>query len=169
LFGPWLGAVIAVVVAVLALGGGLVIRYAFVTSPDQKAEQDAPRITDTTFEAAATGVCKQYVQQFNTDTTLGQQPTQAQAGHFEEVIAGTFDAMVTKLSALPVAPSSRPAVEQWLTEWRQYDAFGHEYAAAISTGTERDLVEQDSSSEGALRRAKNGFAEANHMGSCSFD
>ncbi len=166
--GPFFVPVMITVVAVAVLGLGLAIRYAFYTSPDQAAVKDAPRISDTTFEAAATGVCKQYVTVFNTATTLGQDPTAAQSGNFLDSIATTYDAMVVKLSALPVAPADRPAVSQWLAEWRAYDAFGHQYAAAVRNGAERDLVRSDVSRIDGVLRTRNGFAKANHMGRCAF-
>ena len=158
----------ATLLAVVVLGGGLVIRYAFYTSPDQAAEEHAPRITDTTFERSAVAVCQQYVKVFNTDTTLGDQPTQQQSGAFLETIASTFDSMVTKLKAIPVAPADQAAVSRWLAQWDAYDAFGHQYAAAVSKGEERDLVGQNSVSQGNLRRQRNAFAAANHMRSCDF-
>jgi len=157
-----------VLIAVVVLGGGLFIRYAFYTSPDQAAEKKAPRITDTAFERAAVAVCQQYVQVFNTDTTLGDQPTEQQSGEFLENIASTFDAMVAKLKTIPVAAADQAAVSQWLAQWDEYDAFGHKYAAAVSKGDERDLVSQNAASQGTLRRQRNAFAAANHMRSCDF-
>jgi hypothetical protein len=161
--------VIAMGAATLILIGGLVIRFAFVTSPDQAAVKAAPRISDTRFEAAAVAVCKQYVQVFNTETTLGDTPTEAQSGRFLESIADSFDAMVVKLSAIPVAAADQTAVTNWLTQWRQYDAYGHTYAAAVSKGAERDLVAHDQTSIDGLLRRRNAFAKANHMSSCSFN
>jgi len=158
----------AVLVAVVVLGGGLFIRYAFYTSPDQAAEKHAPRISDVAFEHAAVSVCRQYVQVFNTDTTLGDQPTEQQSGAFLETIASTFDAMVVKLKTIPVAPADQAAVSRWLAQWDAYDSFGHEYAAAVTKGGERDLVSQNSASQGTLRRQRNAFAAANHMRSCVF-
>ena len=155
-------------VAAVVLVGGLVIRYVFVTSPDQAAVKAAPRISDAGFERAAAGVCTQYVHVFDTATTLGNQPTPAQSGHFLEMIAGTFDALVVKLSALPVAPADQAAVGAWLDDWRAYDAYGHRYAAAVTSGTERDLVANDQTSIDALHRRVNAFATANHMSSCNF-
>jgi hypothetical protein len=166
--GPFFVPVMITVVAVGVLGLGLVIRYAFYTSPDQAAVQHAPRISDTAFEASATRVCKQYVRVFNTATTLGQSPSIVQSGNFLDNIASTYDAMVVKLSALPVAAPDRPAVSQWLAQWRDYDAFGHQYAAAVRNGAERDLVRNDVSRIDAILRQRNGFAKANHMGACAF-
>ena len=150
------------------LAGGLAIRYLFVTSPDQAAVNAAPRISDTAFERAAAGVCAQYVHVFDTGTTLGNQPSQGQSGQFLSNIADTFDAMVTQLKAIPVAAVDRAAVAHWLAQWEAYDAFGHRYAVAVGKGQERDLVTQDSAAQGALRRQRNAFAQANHMGSCAF-
>jgi hypothetical protein len=157
---------IAVVTAILIAGVGL--RYAFYTSPDQAAVKNAPRITDTAFEHAAVGVCKRYVGVFNTATTLGNDPTAAQSGAFLESIADSFDAMVTQLSALPVSPADQGAVQAWLADWKTYDAYGHEYATAVRNGAERDLVHNDVSRIDAILRRRNGFAQANHMGSCVF-
>jgi len=168
LFGPFFAAAVAVLIAVVVLGGGLLIRYAFYTSPDQAAEKHAPRISDVAFERSAVTVCQQYVKVFNTDTTLGDQPTEQQSGAFLETIATTFDSMVVKLKAIPVAPADRPAVTRWLAQWDAYDAFGHLYAAAVSKGDERDLVSDNSASQGTLRRQRNAFAAANHMRSCVF-
>jgi hypothetical protein len=168
LFGPFFAAVVAVLIAVVVLGGGLFIRYAFYTSPDQAAEKHAPRITDTAFERAAVAICQQYVQVFNTDTTLGDQPTEQQSGDFLETIASTFDAMVAKLKTIPVAPADQAAVSRWLAQWDEYDAFGHQYAAAVSKGDERNLVSENAASQGTLRRQRNAFAAANHMRSCDF-
>ena len=52
---------------------------------------------------------------------------------------------------------------------RAYDAYGHQYAAAVKTGSERDLVAHDSARIGALRRERNGFANANSMATCAFN
>jgi len=158
--------IIAVVVAVLLIG--LAVRYAFYTSPDQAAVNKAPRISDTSFEQAASAVCKEYVTKFDTATTLGKSPSAAQSGAFLESIASTFDAMVARLSALPVAAADRPAVAQWLSQWREYDAYGHTYAAAVRDRAERDLVRSDVARVDAMLRARNGFAKANHMSACAF-
>jgi hypothetical protein len=168
LFGPFFVPVVAIVIATGVLIGGIALRYAFYTSPDQAAVKDAPRISDTSFETAATSVCKQYVVVFDTATTLGQDPTEQQSGQFLANIATTFDEMVTKLSAIPVATPDRSAVDAWLADWRTYDAYGHEYAAAVSQGAERDLVQNDVSRIDAILRRRNGFAKANHMGTCAF-
>jgi hypothetical protein len=161
--------VVAMVVALVVLGGGLIIRYAFVTSPDQAAVANAPRISDTAFEAAASAVCRQYVQVFNTATTLGNSPTAAQSGAFLESIAQSFDALVAKLSAVPVAPADQAKVAAWLADWRTYDAYGHRYAAAVSAQAERDLVAHDQATIDGILRRRNGFAKANHMSSCAFN
>ena len=159
-------AAIAAVTGVLILG--IAIRYAFYTSPDQAAVKSAPRISDTTFERAAVGVCKQYVQVFDTASTLGNNPTAAQSGAFLDGIATAFDTMVAKLTALPVASSDRVAVDAWLADWRTYDAYGHQYAAAVANGAERDLVHNDVTRIDAILRRRNGFAKANHTGTCVF-
>ena len=148
---------------------GLVIRYAFYTSPDQAAVNSAPRISDTAFEQSATAVCKRYKVVFDTATTLGDDPTAAASGDFLDHIASTFDAMVAQLSALPVAVAARPAVSQWLDEWRDYDAFGHQYATAVRNSAERDLVRTDVSRIDGILRTRNGFAKANHMSACAFN
>jgi hypothetical protein len=159
----------AIVVGVAVLGAGLAIRYLFVTSPDQAAVKHAPRIADVGFERAANSVCKEYVHVFDTGTTLDKQPSERQAGQFLDEIATTFDAMVVKLAALPVAPADQTAVSHWIGQWRDYDAFGHQYAGAVGKGQERDLVEKFSGPEGELRRQRNAFATANHMSSCVFN
>ena len=160
--------VAAIAVGTVVLAGGLAIRYAFYTSPDQAAVNNAPRISDTAFEQAAVVVCKQYVTVFDTATTLGQDPTVQQSGQFLDNIARTFDEMVVKLSAIPVAAPDQPAVGQWLSDWRAYDAYGHQYAAAVAKGAERDLVRNDVTRVDAILRQRNGFAKANHMGTCAF-
>ena len=155
-------------IATGVLVGGIALRYAFYTSPDQAAVKDAPRISDTSFEQAAVAVCKQYVVTFDTATTLGQEPTAQQSGQFLDNIATTFDAMATRLSAIPVAAPDRSAVGGWLADWQTYDAYGHEYAAAVRQGAERDLVHNDLNRIDAILRQRNGFAKANHMGPCAF-
>ena len=166
--GPFFVPVVITMVAVGILVLGLVLRYAFYTSPDQAAVKNAPRISDTAFEQAASGVCKQYVTKFDTATTLGKSPDAAQSGAFLESIASSFDAMVARLSALPVAAADRPAVAQWLSEWRDYDAFGHQYATAVRNSAERDLVRTDVARIDGILRLRNGFAKANHMAACAF-
>ena len=156
-------------VGCVVLGGGIGARYLFFTSPDQAAAQHAPRIADRAFEKAASSVCARYVTVFDTATTLSKEPTQVQAGDFLESIATSFDAMVAQLKALPVAPADRAAVDHWLADWDAYDAYGHQYAAAVKTGSERDLVAHDSARIGALRRERNGFANANSMATCAFN
>lgn len=156
-------------VGCVVLGGGIGARYLFFTSPDQAAAQHAPRIADRAFERAASSVCARYVTVFDTATTLSKEPTQVQAGDFLESIATSFDTMVAQLRAIPVAPADRAAVDQWLADWDAYDAYGHQYAAAVKTGAERDLVTHDSARIGALRRQRNGFANANSMGTCAFN
>jgi hypothetical protein len=151
---------------VAAVGVG--IRYAFVTSADQAAINAAPRITDTAFEASATAVCKRFVQVFNTETTLGNLPTNAQSAGFLDSIATSFDSMVAQLRALPVGSSSFSLVQGWFNEWDTYDAYGHRYAAAVKAGSERDLVANDKSNIDGLLRQRNAFAKANHMGACAF-
>jgi hypothetical protein len=167
-FGPFFVPAVAVIVMTVVLTLGLAIRYAFYTSPDQAAVKDAPRIADTAFERSATAVCKQYVTVFDTATTLGKSPTPGQSGQFLETIAVTFDAMVARIAALPVAAADRPAVDQWLSDWRSYDAYGHQYAGAVRAGAERDLVRNDLIRIDATLRRRNGFAKANHMGTCAF-
>jgi hypothetical protein len=166
--GPFFAPVIAIAVVTAILIAGIGIRYAFYTSPDQAAVNDAPRITDTAFEHAAAAVCSHYVGVFNTASTLSQDPTAGQSGAFLDGIATAFDAMVVQLSALPVAPTDRAQVDSWLADWRTYDAYGHQYASAVRNGAERDLVRNDVGRIDAILRRRNGFAQANHMGSCVF-
>ena len=169
MLGPFFPVVVAILLLTGALGLGVLVRYLFVTSPDQAAVNRAPRIADTTFERAAVGVCKGYVRIFDTATTLSKQPSQAQAGSFLEAIATSFDQMVVQLRALPVAPADQTNVSQWLMDWQTYDAYGHRYAAAVSAGTERDLVAHDKNTVDGLLRRRNGFAKANHMSTCAFN
>jgi len=144
------------------------IRFLFVTSPDQAAVNHAPRISDTSFERAAVSVCKGYVRVFDTETTLGKTPSNVEAGDFLDSIAASFDRMVAELRALPVAPADEVNVAQWLAQWQTYDAYGHRYAAAVRTGSERDLVARDKTTIDGLLRQRNGFAKANHMSACAF-
>ncbi|MHB8464668.1 MAG: hypothetical protein ACYDH6_14455 [Acidimicrobiales bacterium] len=153
----------------VTLGVGVLIRYLFVTSPDQAAVNRAPRIADVAFERAAVNVCQRYSRTFDTETTLSKQPSQAQAGAFLESIASSFDHMVGELRALPVADADRTNVAQWLGDWQTYDAYGHRYAAAVKSGTERDLVAKDKNAVDGLLRTRNAFANANHMGACAFN
>ena len=168
LFGPFFVPVVAIVVATGVLIGGVAIRYAFYTSADQAAVKDAPRISDTSFEHGAVAVCKQYVTVFDTATTLSQDPTAQQSGDFLANIATTFDAMVVQLSAIPVAGPDQAAVNGWLADWRTYDAYGHQYAAAVVQGAERSLVQNDVTRIDSILRRRNGFAKANHMSPCAF-
>lgn len=153
----------------MVLGVGVGGRYLFFTSADDAAVKQAPLISDPSFTQAADTVCKHYVTVFNTENTLDKEPSQAQAGDFLESIATSFDAMVGQLRTIPVKPADQAAVGQWLNDWDAYDAYGHTYAAAVRAGSERDLVVHDSSRIGALRRRRNGFAKANHMGACAFN
>ena len=153
----------------MVLAGGIGARFLFFTSADDAAVTNAPRISDRSFETAASGVCAQYVHRFDTATTLSKEPTQVQAGDFLESIAGAFDTMVGQLRAVPVASVDQDAVSRWLADWDAYDAYGHQYAVAVRTGSERDLVTHDSARIGALRRRRNGFARANQMGTCAFN
>jgi hypothetical protein len=131
--------------------------------------QHAPRITDTAFEQAANTVCKQYVNVFDTATTLSKAPTAAESGQFLQTIATTFDEMVVKLSALPVTGADQAKVGQWLADWRDYDAYGHLYSEAVRNGAERDLVRHDLTRVDGILRRRNGFAKANHMRTCAFN
>jgi hypothetical protein len=151
------------------LGAGLAIRALFVTSPDQQATKDAPRISDTAFEAKAVAICSHYVQVFNTETTLGDTPSSAQSGAFLDSIATSFDQMVTQLETIPVQAVDQGTVAGWFAQWHQYDAFGHTYAAAVRSGTEGPLVETQKSSMDELLRKRNAFARANNMKKCSFN
>lgn len=166
--GPFFTPFIAVLIGCGVLGAGIGARYLFFTSPDDAAAAHSPRISDRSFEQTASAVCSHYVNVFDTATTLSKEPSQAQAGDFLASIAGSFDAMVVQLKAIPIAPADQAAVRHWLDDWDAYDAYGHQYAAAVKTGAERDLVSNDSARIGALRRERNGFARANHMGSCAF-
>ena len=152
----------------LVAGIGLTIRYGLVTSPDEAATNAAPRISDGAFEHSASAICSTYVKVFDTETTLGDTPTKEEAGAFLSSIAGSFDTMVIALRDLPVAAPDRTAVETWLSDWEKYDAYGHQYAAAVKAGAERDLVAHDKTSVDALLRTRNGFAHANHMSPCAF-
>jgi hypothetical protein len=76
--------------------------------------------------------------------------------------------MVSQLKQIPVASGDQGAVRHWLDEWDAYDSYGHQYAASVKAGSERDLVGNDSARIGALRRERNGFARANHMSTCAF-
>jgi len=168
MLGPFSAPAIAVVVGCVVLGAGIGARYLFFTSPDDAAVARAPRIADRPFEQAASAVCAHYVNVFDTATTLGKEPSQSQAGDFLSSIAGSFDAMVAQLKEIPVGSADQAAVHHWLDDWDAYDSYGHQYAAAVKTGSERDLVSNDSARIGALRRERNGFARANHMGTCAF-
>ena len=148
---------------------GIFIRYAFVTSADEAAVAAAPRISDAGFEKAASGVCKQYAQVFDTATTLVHLPSQTQTGDFLESIARSFDSMVGSLHGLPVVGVDQAMVGQWLSDWDAYDAYGHRYAAAVRSGAERDLVARDKQTIDHLLRRRNGFAKANHMSACAFN
>ncbi|GAC1318793.1 MAG: hypothetical protein NVSMB16_14870 [Acidimicrobiales bacterium] len=168
MFGPFWYVFIGVAVGCGLLAVGVGGRYLFFTSADDAAVTHAMLISDAGFEQSATGICKQYVHIFDTATTLSKQPTQVQAGEFVEAIAGQFDTMVVQLKTLPVAPADQAAVSQWFADWDAYNAYGHQYAGAVRSGSERDLVVADSKRIGALRRHRNGFARANHMGACAF-
>jgi hypothetical protein len=159
--------VFVAVALVVVVGAGLVIRYAFVTSPDEAATRAAPRISDPSFERAASAVCKRYVTLFNTETTLGQLPSAAQSGAFLQSIASSFDQLVRELRSLPVAPADQANVALWLSEWDRYDAYGHQYARAVASGAEGPLTKDKSAIDGLLRQ-RNGFARANHLGACAF-
>jgi hypothetical protein len=128
----------------------------------------APRIADTSFEAAANNVCQQSAHIFDTATTLSQQPTSAQNADFLDTIDQTFAAMVTQLRALPLAAPDQAAVNGWLADWDAFVAFGHTYAAAVRIGGEGNLIRANSTSQGQLLRRRNAFATANHMGTCVF-
>jgi len=161
--------IVAVLVACVVLGAGIGARYAFVTSADDAAVKQAPRIADTAFEQQASSVCKRYKGTFDTATTLSKVPSQLEAGDFLDQIATTFDRMVAELKLVAVAAPDRSVVERWLADWDAYDAYGHQYATAVRNGAERDLVNRDSSRIGALRRQRNGFARANHLSACAFN
>jgi hypothetical protein len=137
-------------------------------SKDAAALRAAPRIDDTSFESAATVVCKQSVHIFDTASTLSKEPTNAQSADLLDAIDQTFAAMVVQLRAIPVAAPDQGAVHGWLADWDAYVAFGHTYAAAVRTGSERGLIQSDSVSQGQLRRRLHAFAKANHMSSCVF-
>jgi hypothetical protein len=168
LLGPFFLPLAVTIAILVALGVGLLIRILFVTSPDQAAVNKAPHISDTRFERAAAAICAQYVQVFNTGTTLGNQPSQAESASFLESIAVSFDQMVAKLRALPVIPADQALVRQWLDQWDQYDAFGHTYAVAVKNGTEGPLVKSQKSAIDSLLRTRNAFAKANNMKQCAF-
>lgn len=155
-------------VALLVAGVGIGARYAFFTSADQTATAQAPRISDRSFSAAAVVVCKKYVEEFNTATTLGHFPSKDRTGDFLNTIATTFDQLVVELRALPVAATDQSAVAQWFADWDAYNTYGHRYAAAARAGAERDLVAHDSKMIGTLLRRRNAFAKANHMATCAF-
>jgi hypothetical protein len=138
------------------------------SNKDAAAVSAAPRISDTSFEAAARQVCSQSVHSFDTATTLSKQPTNAQSADLLENIDQTFTALVAQLRAIPVAAVDQRAVNGWLADWDAFIAFGHTYAAAVRTGTEGPLVKADTGSQGALLRRRNAFATANHMPSCVF-
>ncbi|GAC1305417.1 MAG: hypothetical protein NVSMB16_00960 [Acidimicrobiales bacterium] len=167
-FGPFWYVFIGVAIGCAVLAFGVGGRYLFFTSADDAAVKHATLISDSGFEQSASGICKQYVHIFDTATTLSKEPSQVQAGDFVEAIAAQFDTMVVQLKTLPVAPADQAAVNQWFADWDAYNAYGHRYAGAVRSGSERDLVVADSKRIGALRRHRNGFARANHMGSCAF-
>jgi hypothetical protein len=113
-------------------------------------------------------VCAQAVNAFNVATTLPKEPTADQSANLLMLIDQTFADLVSRLRQVPVASADQPAVRAWLTDWDNYVAFGRTYAAAVRSGTERELVQNDSASQGALRRRLQAFAIANHMPSCKF-
>jgi hypothetical protein len=138
------------------------------TSPDQAAEKAAPRVSDTAFEVAATQVCSQTVQIFDTATSLPKDPSRDQSANFLENVAATFQTMVSQLHALAVNAPNQPAVNAWLSDWDAYVAFGHTYAEAVRTGHDGALVQSDSARVGAIRRRIRAFAAVNHMRKCRF-
>ena len=168
LLGPFAPLVAVAVILGVVIAIGIAIRFAFVTSPDQAATNRAPRIHDTAFEQAATTVCKRYVTLFDTETTLGKTPSNAESAAFLASIAASFDRMVGELRSLPVAAADRPAVDAWLGQWNEYDAYGHQFAAAVAQGAEGPLVAHDKNRIDGLQRDRNGFARANHMSACAF-
>ncbi len=167
--GPFFPVVVVLLVMTGALAVGVGFRYLFITSPDQAAVNRAPRISDIAFERDASAVCHDYVHVFDTETTLGKTPSQREAGAFLESIATSYDQMVARLRGVHVnVTADGPAVATWLDQWAQYDAYGHRYAAALTAGTERDLVTHDTARIDALLRQRNAFAQANHMSACVF-
>jgi hypothetical protein len=137
-------------------------------SKDTAAVKAAPRVTDSRFLSAARAACKDTARQFDTDTTLGQTPSNAQSADFLENIDATFADLVRRLRALPVSPADQAAVQAWLADWDAYVAYGHTYAAAVRKGSDRALVQRDAASQGALRRRLRAFATANHIAECRF-
>jgi hypothetical protein len=135
---------------------------------DSAAVKAAPRISDTSFQASARQVCTQTVHTFDVATTLPKQPSADQSADVLLMIDRTFADLVSQLRQIPVVPADQPAVSGWLADWDSYVAFGQTYAAAVRGGKERELVQNNSASQGALRRRLQAFAVANHMASCKF-
>jgi hypothetical protein len=149
------------VAVVLAVGG--------CNAKDAAAQKAAPRITDSAFESAASAVCRDTAQVFDVATTLPKIPTQTQAADLLVAIDGHFATMVAKLRQLTPAPADQAAVKTWLSDWDSYVAFGSKYADAVRAGAERDVVRNDSASQGDLRRRLQSFAVVNHMKACRFN
>jgi hypothetical protein len=154
--------------ALAAISMAAVGVLAACTTADQAAVNAAPHISDATFEASARQACLAAKHIFDTDTSLPNDATNKQSADFLDSIDATFASLVTQLKAIPVAAADQAAVNGWLTDWNAYVAFGHTYAAAVRTGSEGPIVQQDASSQGALRRRIQAFATANNMAACHF-
>jgi hypothetical protein len=157
-------------VIVGVLGATAATAITACSSRDSAAIARAPRISDTAFEAAARGICRQAVRTFDTAPTLPKIPTNAERAETLDTIADTFSTMVAQLRATPVAAADRPAVAQWLAEWDQSIAFGRRYADAVRAGAEGAIVRdaRTTSAQGELRRRLNAFAAANNLKTCVF-
>lgn len=157
--------------AIVAAGVLLSLLLSLLTgcnSKDAAAEKAAPRLVDTSFEAAARRTCQAAVDVFNTDTTLGNEPTRAQSADALDSIDRTFAELVARLRLLPVAAADRTAVNAWLADWDAYVAFGRLYADAVRIGREQPLIRTQSAAQGQLRRRLRAFAAVNHLQACRF-
>jgi hypothetical protein len=138
------------------------------STADAAAVKAAPRISDTSFEAAARSACSRTKTIFDTASTLPKEPTNGQSADLLDTIDRTFASLLSELRQLPVAARDQSAVSRWLDDWDSYVSFGRTYAAALRTGSERDLVRNQKTPQGRLRRRLQAFAVANHMAVCRF-
>ena len=153
---------------VLATAAALGLSLGACSTADSAAVRASPRITDTTFEKAASAVCTKAVRTFDVATTLPKNASNAQSAALLMAIDQIFAAMVAQLHQVPVSAADQTTINHWLADWDSYVAFGHTYANAVLAGTDGILVRNDSASQGALRRRLQAFAVANHMASCKF-
>lgn len=156
--------VVGVVLALLAMWG-----YIFVYHLSGQWRDETPgRLEDPAFGAAAEEVCADALERID---QLPPAFSASDAAERARVVATSneiLDDMIDQLEGLvPSAGAGRPAVEEWLDDWRTYVEDRRDFARRLAEDPDaRFYVTQSDRDNRQITQAIDRFANINGMPSC---